>query len=171
MDHYRTANALIIRVVKHLPLGLSVELENGQRGIVRIREISWDAQERARWKEDFPVGWTGDAIPIRTHNEQFNEFSIRLVDNDPWESIAQRLQMGDVFSGVVTNVEEYGAFVEIEPGLTGLLHYKQFPRWVTKRPPELFWPGDHVRRRDHRYRPQPAARHDRQPADAGDARP
>jgi signal transduction histidine kinase/DNA-binding NarL/FixJ family response regulator/predicted RNA-binding protein with RPS1 domain len=145
MEHQKIANAAHVRVVKHLPLGLSVELENGQRGIVRIREISWDAHERNRWKDDFPVGWRGLAVPIRTHHNQFNEFSIRLAQNDPWENITERIQPGDVFNGIVNNVEDFGAFIEIEPGLIGLLHYKQFPRWVTKKPPELFWPGDHVR--------------------------
>lgn len=52
-------NFVDIRVVKHLPLGLSVELNDGEYGIVRIREVSWDAEITLIWKKNFPVGWKG----------------------------------------------------------------------------------------------------------------
>ena len=59
-----------VKIVKHLPLGLSVELGNGEHGIVRVREISWDHEKRLNWKEHFPIGTETWAVPIDNENDR-----------------------------------------------------------------------------------------------------
>lgn len=140
-----TPKRILVKVIKHLPLGLSVELNSGQRGIIRVREISWEQEKRLNWKQLYPVNSEVWAVPIRSQEGQAVELSLRLVENDPWENISQYLSKNKVYEGVVTGVMGYGAFVELESGITGLLHQSSFPAWVQKSPLELFWPGDHVR--------------------------
>lgn len=133
------------RVLRHLASGLLVELEDGSRGIIRVRELSWNPEERKNWQQLYPPGWSAEAVPLKTESEGQRELSLRLAENDPWETLPGRFHKGQVVEGVVTGVVGYGAFVEFAAGLTGLLHHSQFPVWVKKNPLEVFWPGDHVR--------------------------
>ncbi len=134
-----------IRVTKHLPLGLFVELDNGQHGIVRFRETSWDADQVENWRANFPVGWRGEATPIAARKGQYREFSLRMAVRDPWKIFLQEFNKDEVFDGIVAGVVSFGVFIEIDEGITGLLHKSQLPGGVNASPLDLFWPGDHVR--------------------------
>lgn len=137
-------NLIHVRVIKHLPQGLFVELDNGRQSIIRVREISWKGENVADWKTNYPVGWSGFAFRIPTQKEEAHELSLRLAENDPWDDLPQEIEKDRIFEGIVTSVVNYGAFVEISAGLTGLLHQSQFPAWCKNPPMELFWPGDKV---------------------------
>jgi signal transduction histidine kinase/predicted RNA-binding protein with RPS1 domain/ActR/RegA family two-component response regulator len=132
-------------VIAHQPFGLLVELESGEKGIVRIRETSWDANQRAGWKRQFPVGVKCQAVIIKRPEDRFIELSLRLVEDDPWAHVREQFQEGQIVTGVVTGVKHYGVFIELRPGLTGLLHQTRLPSWARKNPLELFWPGDLVK--------------------------
>ncbi len=132
-------------VISHQPFGLLVELENKQKGMIRIRETSWDASERARWKEHFPPGSHLKGLIIKQQEGRYVELSARLAEDDPWEKIGENFREGQVVNGVVTGVKHYGAFIEIQPGLTGLLHRSRLPAWCKENVLDLFWPGDMVR--------------------------
>jgi signal transduction histidine kinase/CheY-like chemotaxis protein len=133
-----------VRVLKHLPLGLLVETENDQHGIVRVREISWDDGKRQNWRSLRPPGWSGWAVLTGEKQNQNPEYSLRLAENDPWDEIPEKIDKSQVFEGIVTGVVSFGAFVELASGLTGLLHKSQLPAWVKTPPIDLFWPGDRV---------------------------
>ena len=133
-----------VRVIRHIPQGLSVELKDGQQGIIRIREISWDEDIIEDWRRHYPVGWSGSVLPIPSQKGETHEYSLRLAESDPWDEYAEGLQKDRIYEGIVTSVVEYGAFVEISPGLTGLLHYSKLPPWCKKSPLDLFWPGDKI---------------------------
>ena len=141
----KTARGLArVRVVRHIPQGLSVELDNGQRGIIRIREISWAEENISDWKNIYHIGWRGLALPIPSQKGEANEFSLRLAESDPWDEFNEGLEKNQTYEGIVTSVVDYGAFVEIVPGLTGLLHQSQIPSWCKNSPMDLFWPGDKI---------------------------
>lgn len=133
-----------IRVVNHLPIGLGVETNDGQYGIVRVREISWDANRLANWRQNHPIGWSGRATALPKKKDQFREFSLRLAESDPWENVPKILEKGKVYEGVVTGILNFGIFVEVAAGVTGLLHKSQLPGWVNASPIDLFWPGDRI---------------------------
>jgi signal transduction histidine kinase/predicted RNA-binding protein with RPS1 domain len=133
-----------IRVTRHLPMGLGVETEDGQPGLIRLREIGLDPGTAAGWKQAYPVGWSGRAVALAERKGQIREFSLRLVERDPWEELPKIVKRSSVFEGIVTGIVTYGAFVEIAPGITGLLHRSQLPAWVKASPIDLFWPGDRV---------------------------
>lgn len=134
-----------VKVLKHLPLGLLVETENHQQGIVRVREISWDEDKRQNWRGLHPPGWSGWAVRTSEKPGQNPEYSLRLAENDPWDEFSESVDKNRVYEGTVTGVVSYGAFIELASGLTGLLHQSQFPAWVNAPPIDLFWPGDRVR--------------------------
>ena len=140
-----TSERVRIRVIRHLPLGLFVETEKGDQGIVRVREISWEQEKRINWKELYPVNSEDWAVPISVSAGNQYEFSLRLAKKDPWANIASRFRKNETYIGVVTGVMSYGAFIELDPGITGLLHESKLPAFLQKPPLELFWPGDRVR--------------------------
>ncbi len=145
MDDSSHSQRVRVTVTKHLPLGLHVELDNGQTGIVRVREIAWDYAKRQHWRSSRPIGWSGWAVPIKQKDHQQQEFSLRLAENDPWDELPEKLDKDQIYEGIVTGVVNYGAFIELASGLTGLLHQTQLPAWVKSQPLDLFWPGDRVR--------------------------
>jgi len=132
-------------VINHQPFGLLVELENSEKGMIRIRETSWDAKERARWKQHFPPGARLNALIIKRQADRYVELSVRLAQDDPWDHILENFREGQVVTGIVTGVKHYGVFVEIRPGLTGLLHRSRLPAWCKQNTLDLFWPGDKVK--------------------------
>lgn len=134
-----------VRVVKHLPLGLLVETDNHQRGIARVREISWDENKRQNWRSLYLPGWSGWAVLMGGRPGQNPEYSLRLAESDPWDDLPETFDKNQVYEGIVTGVVSYGAFIELASGLTGLLHKSQLPAWVETPPIDLFWPGDRAR--------------------------
>src|SRR6266498_1627674 len=134
-----------VRVIKHLPLGLSVEAEDGTRGIIRLRELSWGKDQLRYWESSFPVDWSGDAFRLSSKKGHTPEFSLRLSEDDPLDELLEKDDVRRVFRGIVSGVMEYGAFVDIVPGVTGLLHRSQLPEWAAKASPtKIFWLGDRV---------------------------
>ncbi|MCX6065017.1 MAG: response regulator [Chloroflexi bacterium] len=141
----RAQKRIKVKVVRQIALGLLVELPNGQTGIIRVREISWNDDRRQNWQDQWPVGWSGWAMPLEQHEGQPLELSLRLAESDPWNELPTKFDPQEEFDGVVTGVVAYGAFIELAPGLTGLLHQSRFPAWIKTPPLDLFWPGDRVR--------------------------
>lgn len=140
-----TREIVACTVIRHLPFGLLVDLTGDQKGIIRVRETSWDAAQRASWKRQFPVGAKLKACVLNRPEGKYVELSLRLVEEDPWDHVLERFSEGQMVDGVVTGVKHYGAFIEIEPGLTGLLHQSRLPAWCKKDVLNLFWPGDRVK--------------------------
>ena len=90
-------------------------------GLVHISEISWEkvVHPASQFK-------LGDRVKVKVidsdpDNEKLN-LSIKQLTDDPWLSIEQRYPVGTVVSGVVSRVESFGAFINVEPGVDGLIH-------------------------------------------------
>jgi len=133
-----------IRVVRHSPQGLYVNLKNGETGIIRAREISWADQDPAQWRETHPIGWEGYALPVPDKKGDIPELSLRLMEYDPWDDFFEGLDRESVFVGMVTGTYTYGAFIEIEDGIIGLLRKSQLPQKIQASVPDVFWHGDKV---------------------------
>ena len=146
-----TRTPLPCKILRQLPYGLLIELENGERGLVREREIAWDAAERRRWRQQLTPGTPAQVVPLLAApggvaaERQLPEFSLRQAQYDPWQTAPARFQNEPVTLGEVTGAMPYGVFIEIAPGLTGLLHASELPEELQRHPEEAFWPGDHVR--------------------------
>ena len=144
MNSENNKSLVHIRVVKHAIQGLYVVLDNNEPGIIRTREISWDNTEIEHWRENYPVNWDGYAYLISSKKGEAHELSLRFVDYDPWNDFFEGVNKDQELEGSVTGVFDYGIFIEIEQGITGLLHKTQIQQKTKLAPPEVFWFGDKV---------------------------
>ncbi len=131
-------------VQKILPMGLSVELSNGRNAMIRQRELTWSRSQLQKWESQFQEGQKLQAI-VLSEEDGYLELSVRLAEDDPWEQVKDKFEIRQLVEGVVTGIEQYGAFIELAPGLTGLLHHTKLPPDIKGRIGDLLWVGDHVK--------------------------
>jgi small subunit ribosomal protein S1 len=112
-------------------------------GLVHMSEISW--KRNARIKDTFKKGdkVTVKVIGIDRANNRIS-LSLKQVAGDPWASVVERLQKDSVITGPVTNVTDFGVFVEIEPGVEGLIHIGDISWARILHPRETFRKGQEV---------------------------
>ncbi|MDR1977759.1 MAG: S1 RNA-binding domain-containing protein [Synergistaceae bacterium] len=112
-------------------------------GLVHMSEISW--KRNVRIKDAFKKG---DKVTVKVigidHDNNRISLSIKQVEGDPWSSVVERIQKGAVLTGPVTNVTDFGAFVEIEPGVEGLVHIGDISWARIRHPKEAFRKGQEV---------------------------
>ncbi len=132
-------------VVNVMSYGAFVKLEAGIEGLVHISEMSWTK----RINHPSEVVSIGDQIEVQVLNinrdKQEISLGMKQVQPNPWDKVAERYPPGTVISGVVRNLTNYGAFIEIEEGIDGLLHVSDMS-WVRKvgHPSEVVNKGDKV---------------------------
>jgi len=106
--------------------GAFVEIHEGLEGLIHISELSW-LNKLKHPKRYFNVG---DTIDIYLLSIDFDErrisLSFRMTRPNPWSNIAERVKVGDIRQGVVANITKFGAFVEIDDEIEGLIHFKDF---------------------------------------------
>jgi small subunit ribosomal protein S1 len=112
-------------------------------GLVHMSEVSWKRSVRIRdaFKKGDKV--TVRVIGIDRENDRIS-LSIRQVEGDPWNSVVEHLKKGLIITGPVTNVTDFGAFVEIEPGVEGLIHIGDISWARIRHPKEVFRKGQEV---------------------------
>ena len=119
------------KVVNLVSYGAFVHLEDGVEGLVHVSEMSW----RKRINHPSEIVSPGDEIEVVVLDIDKNKHEISLgmkqVENNPWEVVAEKYPIGTIVSGAVRNLTNYGAFVEIEPGIDGLLHVSDIS-WTEK---------------------------------------
>ena len=112
-------------------------------GLVHMSEISWKRNPRMR--ETYKKG---DKVTVKVigidQNENRISLSIKQVEGNPWLSVSERIHKDDVITGPVTNVTEFGAFVELEPGIEGLVHIGDISWARIRHPKEVFRKGQEV---------------------------
>lgn len=125
------------------PFGVFVDL-GGVEGLVHVSELSWG---RVRHPEDVVCcGEDLDVQVLSVDQEQARvALSVKELLPDPWESVDDRYEVGDVVAGEVTNVVKFGAFVGIEEGLEGLIHVSEIDEEPYVHPEEVLAEGDRVR--------------------------
>lgn len=132
-------------VVNVMSYGAFVKLEPGIEGLVHISEMSWTK----RINHPSELVAIGDQIEVQVLNinkeKQEISLGMKQVQPNPWDKVAEKYPPGTVISGVVRNLTNYGAFIEIEEGIDGLLHVSDMS-WVRKvaHPSEVVNKGDKV---------------------------
>lgn len=133
------------KVVNILPYGAFIELEPGIEGLVHISELSW-TKRVTHPSELLKVGDEVEVIVLNLEKDAKKiSLGMKQTQDNPWTSVAQRYRIGDRVKGTVRNLTDYGAFVELEPGIDGLLHISDIS-WTHKvnRPNEVLKKGDPV---------------------------
>ncbi len=110
------------KVVNIMPYGVFVELEKGIEGLIHISEFSW-SKKYGHPSEKFQVGDKVEAVVLKTDKDnQKLSLGIKQLEKDPWEGVEERYNVGDKVKGTINAVTDYGAFVELETGVEGLVH-------------------------------------------------
>jgi len=122
--------------------GAFVDL-GGADGLVHISELSWGWVNHPR--EVVQVGEEVDVYVLRLDRERNRiALSIKRLQPDPWTLVDVKYEVGQLVEGVVTKVVRFGAFVEIEPGLEGLLHVSELAEIAPRDPRDLVQEGDRL---------------------------
>jgi small subunit ribosomal protein S1 len=133
------------KVVSITNYGAFVELEPGIEGLVHISEMSWTRNVRHPSKI-VSIGETIEAVVLKVdEKEEKISLGMKQTEQDPWTALPGRFPVGTRITGKVRNLTSFGAFVEIEPGIDGLIHISDMS-W-TKRvqhPSEVVKKGDTV---------------------------
>jgi small subunit ribosomal protein S1 len=131
-------------VVKNITdYGAFVDL-GGVDGLLHVTDIAW--RRVSHPTEVLSVGQTVTVQIIKiNHDTQRISLGMKQLQTDPWEGVSVKYPVGAKFTGKVTNVTDYGAFVELEPGVEGLVHVSEMS-WVKKNlaPSKLVTPGTEV---------------------------
>lgn len=112
-------------------------------GLVHISEISW--QRSSKNRETYKKGDTVKVkvIGIDRENNKIS-LSIRQAKGNPWDTVTERWQKGQQTKGIVTNLTDFGAFVEVEPGIEGLIHIGDLSWSRIKHPREVLHKGQEI---------------------------
>ena len=131
-------------VVKNITdYGAFVDL-GGVDGLLHVTDIAW--RRVSHPTEVLNVGQTVTVQIIKiNHDTQRISLGMKQLQTDPWEGVGAKYPVGARFTGKVTNVTDYGAFVELEPGVEGLVHVSEMS-WVKKNmaPGKIVQPGQDV---------------------------
>jgi small subunit ribosomal protein S1 len=126
--------------------GCFVELEQGIEGLIHISEMSWS--KRAKHPSKLVnVGDEIECVVLEVNpGDRRMSLSLRQAQSNPWESLHERYAPGTIIEGRVRNLTDFGAFVEVEDGIDGLIHISDFS-WTKriKHPSEVVKKGDKVR--------------------------
>lgn len=114
--------------------GLFVGIDEGIDGLVHISDISWTK----RIKHPSELYKKGDIIQaivldIEKSNERFS-LGIKQLQTDPWTTVGERYEVGKEISGTITNITDFGVFIELEEGIEGLVHVSEISKEKIKTP-------------------------------------
>jgi small subunit ribosomal protein S1 len=133
------------KITNLVPYGAFVELEPGIEGLVHVSELSW-TKRIARPADVLTVGQEVEAVVLGVSKEdQKVSLSIRQLDTNPWEEVTGKYPPGTHVKGKVRNLTAYGAFVELEEGIDGMIHVSDLS-WTKKinHPSEVLKKGDDI---------------------------
>ncbi len=133
------------RVVNIMPYGAFVEIEDGVEGLIHVSEMSW-TKRISKAGDVVHVGETVEAVILDIDRENKKiSLGLRQKERNPWEVLAEKYPVGRLIKGKVRNMTSYGAFVEIENDIDGMIHVSDMS-WTRKinNPNELLKPGMEV---------------------------
>jgi small subunit ribosomal protein S1 len=144
-ERYAMNSRVIGRVVNVTDYGAFVELEPGVEGLIHISEMTWSR----RMKHPSKVVKPGDqveAVVLEVHSKERRiSLGLKQLEPNPWTTIDSRYSVGSVVEGRVRNMTDFGAFIEIEEGIDGLVHVSDLS-WTqrVKHPSEVLKKGQIV---------------------------
>jgi small subunit ribosomal protein S1 len=144
-ERYPIHARVIGRVVNVTDYGAFIELEPGVEGLIHISEMTWSR----RMKHPSKVVKPGDqveAVVLEVHSKERRiSLGLKQLEPNPWTTIDQRYSVGSVVEGRVRNMTDFGAFIEIEEGIDGLVHVSDLS-WTkrVKHPSEVLKKGQIV---------------------------
>ena len=143
-EKYPVGSVVEGKVVNITDYGAFIKLEEGVEGLLHISELSWTG----RIKHPSEVVAMGDTLKVKVidikKDEQKISFSLRQLEPNPWPEIVKKYPVGSVVRGKVYHITDFGAFVEIEKGIDGLLHISNISDKPIKHPSEVLRKGEKI---------------------------
>ena len=135
-EKYSVGSVVQGRIVNITNFGAFVELEDGIRGLIHVSELSWT--KRSTPSELFEIG---DEVDVRVLEidpaKQHIELSYKQTKPDPWGFITEKYSVGSVVQGRIVNITNFGAFVELEKDIEGLIHISELTSRSIQTPDEV----------------------------------
>jgi len=143
-ERYPVGSKLTGKVVGLTQFGAFVEVEPGLEGLIHISELSWVK----RPKHPGEILKEGQQVEVQVLRidpaERRLSLGLKQTQPDPWKSLPDRYPPGTPVKGKVTGLTDFGVFVEIEPGIEGLIHVSELAHERIEKPSELYKKGDEV---------------------------
>ena len=144
-NRYPVGSRLRGKVVNLMPYGAFVEIEPGIEGLVHVSEFSW-TKRVTRASDMLNMGDEVDVVVLSINRaDQKIALGMRQTESNPWDTVQDRYPVGSRISGKVRNFTSYGAFVELEEGIDGMIHVSDIS-WTRKinHPSEMLQKGQPV---------------------------
>ncbi len=141
-EKYPVGTTIEGRIKNITDFGLFIGIDEGIDGLVHISDISWTK----RIKHPSEIFKKGDVVQaivldIEKGNERFS-LGIKQLADDPWKTVAERYEVGKEITGTITNLTDFGIFVELEEGIEGLIHVSEISKEKIKTPVGMYNIGD-----------------------------
>ncbi|MEI6417406.1 MAG: S1 RNA-binding domain-containing protein, partial [Verrucomicrobiota bacterium] len=133
------------KITNLMPYGAFVEIEEGIEGLIHVSELSW-TKRIVRPSDVLTLGQEIEAVVLGVNKEdQKISLGVRQLESNPWDEIEQRFMIGKQVKGKVRNMTAYGAFIELEEGIDGMVHVSDL-RWNRKinHPSEILKKGEEI---------------------------
>jgi small subunit ribosomal protein S1 len=143
-ERYPVGTKIQGRIKNITDFGIFIGIDEGIDGLVHISDISW-TQRLKHPSEMFKKGQEVQAIVLNIdkENQRFS-LGIKQILKNPWDDIHHRYRVGQLVKGKVTNVTKFGAFVELEPGIEGLVHISEISHQRVEKAEEAVKAGDEI---------------------------
>ena len=143
-ERYRPGTRVAGKVRNLTDFGAFVELEPGVDGLLHISDMSW-TRSVGHPSEILKKGQELETQILNVDKENKRiSLGLKQIQPDPWTTVAQRYPMGSRVTGKIVRLTDFGAFVELEPGVDGLLHISQMSSRPIGRPDEIVNVGDEL---------------------------
>ena len=133
------------KITNLVPYGAFVEFEEGVEGLIHVSELSW-TKRIMRPSDVLTVGQEVEAVVLGVNKEEQKiSLGLRQLEPNPWDEIEKKFTIGSRVKGQIRNMTAYGAFVELEDGIDGMIHVSDLS-WTRKinHPSEVFKKNDEV---------------------------
>ena len=144
-DKYPEGTNIKGKIVSLTNYGAFVEIEPGIEGLVHVSEMSWTRHIKNP-SEMYTLGDEVEAVVLAIDSEDRKiSLGAKQLQDDPWDEIEEKYMMGTIVKGSVINLTQFGAFVELEEGIDGLIHVSDLS-WtkIVRHPKEIIEKGQEV---------------------------
>jgi small subunit ribosomal protein S1 len=144
-DRFPVGQKISGKVTSLMPYGAFVQIEEGVEGLIHVSELSW-TKRIARPSDVLTLNQEIEAVVLGVNkDEQKISLGVRQLEPNPWDEIEVRYIIGKQVKGLVRNMTAYGAFVELEEGIDGMIHVSDLS-WTRKinHPSEILKKADEI---------------------------
>ncbi len=144
-DNYPVGSVIEGKVKNITDFGIFIGIEEGIDGLIHVSDLSWT--ERIKHpSEKYSKGETIQAVVLKIDKEH-ERFSlgIKQLEPDPWQAAYNNYPSGTIIEGAITNVTDFGVFVQLEEGIEGLVHVSEISKDKVKTPVGMYQVGDKLK--------------------------